>query len=153
MASTLYRREPGTTKPYGGQVRAVWAWLQLLRRDGRDAHYVGGAIAAAEWCIGLSNAMPVRGRIYRDPYYLEEAAMSPPDMYDRGRLHPATQNLLAEEINAAAEEAQTAPEANRRAYADGAYGFLMWWVGIEDLPALFVPDAHGRIPAQRAGAA
>ena len=152
MAVTMYVREPGTAKPYGGQVRAVWAWLQLLRRDGRDPHMVGGGIAAAEWCIGLTNALPITGRAYRDPYYLQEAAMSLPDRYS-DRLRPATNELIRREMDAADEAESLATSPADYDYAHGVHGFLAWWAGEAELPAEFVPDAHGRLPKPRQGAA
>lgn len=142
----LYRRDPGTSRPHGGQIRAVWAWIAELRKARTDAPAVEGAYRAAEWAIGVSNVPPVTGVHYLRPWRIVDTAFTHANEDDL--LRPMSTASLAREINAAADQAETSPDPNRAAYALGAYSLLAWWAGTAELPEQLVPNPEALIPAQ-----
>jgi len=146
-ATRLCRREPGTSKPHPAQIRAVWGWLSILRHHVPDDARYEGAVAAAEWLIGLSNVPPVTARAFRHPQNLVDAAFVHPG--DDETIKPATTAGLAAEINDAADEARYAQTTAARAYAAGAHALMCWWADVERLPADMTPDDRGRLPQRQ----
>ena len=142
----LYRRDPGTNKPHGGQIRAVWAWVAELRRTRSNAPAIEGAYRAAEWAVGVSNVPPVTGAHYLRPWRIVDSAFTHANENDT--LRPMSSGALATEINAAADQAETSPDPDRAAYGLGAYSLLAWWAGVAELPDELVPNPDALIPAQ-----
>lgn len=150
MTAAMYRREPGTSKPRPAQIRAVWGWLSILRRHSPDDTRYEGAVAAAEWLIGLSNVPPITARAFRHRQNLVAAAFTHPG--DDELIKPASTAGIADEINEAVTAARFWDEPGR-AYAAGAHAFMCWWVDVERLPADMTPDDRGRLPERQADVA
>ena len=151
---SLYRREPGSIRPHGGQIRAVWQWTAERRRRADHAPALEGAYRALEWAIGLSNTPPISGQRYLRGSQIVETAFTHPNESDI--LKPVTNHLLAREINHAADQAAADPDPDKVNYAVGAHGLLSWWAGVGELPAPLVPDPdqlRNRVPRQPAASA
>lgn len=149
---SLYRREPGSIRPHGGQIRAVWQFTAELRKRRQDAPAVEGAYRALEWVIGFSNTPPVTGRRYLHPGMMVDVAFTHPNETDV--LKPVSRTGLAEEMRVAHVHATGDPDEQVAHYCLGAYGILAWWVGAADLPEQLVPDqSEFRVKKQRTTAA
>ena len=148
---SLYRREPGSIRPHGGQIRAVWQWTSELRRRRGKAPALEGAYRALEWAIGISNTPPVTGQRYTHPQMLMDVAFSHANEHDI--LKPMSQRLLAAEINHAADQAAMDPNPDKVSYAIGAHGILAWWAGVAELPEQLIPDPRQLKPERQTVAA
>jgi hypothetical protein len=138
-AARLFRRQQGTPRPAGDQIRAVWAWLNVLRTHYPDRASVEGAYRAAEWAVGITNVPPVRGRTWHLPDLTIEAAFTREGEHEV--IKPATTHLIGIEIKAAAEIKDAGADAGQRSYALGAHAMLAWWAGQAELPEWLVPEA------------
>ncbi|GAA5010186.1 hypothetical protein [Actinopolymorpha pittospori] len=135
----LFRREPGTERPRIEQIRAVWAWLSFLRVQSLIRPEVEGAYRAAEWAIGLTDVPPVTGARYHTPSFIVEAAWTRPGEHDI--IKPATDQLIAGEINTAGAIAEAGADPVKREYAGGTYALLAWWAGIVELAEFLTPNS------------
>ena len=144
--ASLYRRDPGTIRPQGAQIRAVWAWVAELRKNRPDAPAVEGAYRAAEWAVGVSNVPPLTGAWALRPYRIVDTAFTHAD--EHATLRPMTKASLISEINAAAEQAEINQDPEKVSYAVGVHSLLAWWAGIAELPEPLIPNPDALIPAQ-----
>ena len=148
---SLYRREPGSIRPHGAQIRAVWQWTAELRRRRDNAPALEGAYRALEWAIGISNTPPVTGRRYLHPGMMVDVAFTHPHETDVHK--PVSRPGLAEEARVAQIHTGDPDDAVAH-YCTGAYGVLAWWMGAAELPEQLIPDqAEFRVKRQRTSAA
>lgn len=123
MVDRRYART-GEPQPDREQVQAVWSWLALMRRIHPDAGPVLGAYNAAEWTLGLTDVLPVTdGVLSAGAHYL----LGDPDPKIVG------QEALA------ADAVLRGARAGDREIAAGAFAWLAWWVGADQLPDWLVP--------------
>lgn len=148
---SLYRREPGSIRPHGGQIRAVWQWTAELRRRRENAPALEGAYRALEWVIGISNTPPATGKRYLHPGMMVDVAFTHPHETDVHK--PVSRSGLAEEMRVAHMHATGDPDPEAAHYCLGAYGILAWWIGTAELPAQLVPDQAEFRPKHKTTAA
>jgi hypothetical protein len=121
-ATRFTHRGPHPTR---AQTQEVWAWLAMLRRLRPNVAIVIGAYEAAEWTLGLTDVAPVTPASYPSG---PRELLGDPD--------PA---VLEAEL-AATIETLSGRRPGDKERASGAYAWLAWWEGHEDLPEWLVPQ-------------
>ena len=144
----LYDRT--TDKPTSEQVQALWSWLVALRNAYPDRQSVEGAYHAAEWVLGLTNVMPVSGRILYNPTGLLDAAWAFGDE-DPYAVAPATVAKVLEEYRYATALSAPGRDDIAARRARGVNVFLAWWLGAAALPDWLIPNPR-KLPARRGAA-